>query len=218
MSSHVVGRHYGHQGIDILSPHLPKVIALTFDDGPTENSHAIRQILKEQSVKATMFLIGENVKRHQTALQDDGDNLEIGWHTLTHAFLKGKPASFQQKEIGSYKDVLGDYANKVKVFRPPYGAFDKTTLEVARQEGLLTVLWDIDTLDWETRRTTDEIKQSISQNLHSGAVVLMHELHHHTVVALPDIISHLKSLNWEFVTVSDLVQRPIYHDFLPHMT
>ncbi len=87
-------------------------------------------------------------------------------------------------------------------FRPPYGRFRDTTVRAARQFGMETILWTIDTRDW-TGVGAALIAQRVLQQVHVGGVILMHSNKSQTVQALPEIITTAREQGYRFVTLSE---------------
>lgn len=85
------------------------------------------------------------------------------------------------------------------LFRFPYGARDKATLALVADEGYVSVYWTIDTLDWETDRTSKEIYDAVMSRLSPGAIVLMHVGGKQTAAVLPSLIADIRAQGYEFV-------------------
>lgn len=177
-----------------------KIVYLTFDDGPNNLYHPIvLQILKKYGVKATFFLVGQNVERYpDVALQTFADGHEVGDHSLTHAFLPklGLPAI--NHEVASTTSILEKLLHqKTTLFRPPYGGVDEDVRVGAKRLDLKLVLWDVDPRDW-SEPTTDKLIHRVVDYVRPGADILMHSNHQATVNALPAIIEKLQAKGYVF--------------------
>ena len=187
-------------------------IALTFDDGPhAQKTSEILDILKEYDVKATFFVVGENVKLNSEIFERIiEERHEVGNHTFGHKYLFGhkNSKSDMEREIDLCDDEIFNHSEYSSVlFRPPGGIYDGTLTSVCGERGYSMVLWSIDTRDWEGR-TVNEIENEILCNISDGAIILMHDYvsgKSYTAEALRSVIPKLKELGYCFVTVSELI-------------
>ncbi len=180
-------------------------VALTFDDGPGPNTVAILRILANAKLPATFFLIGRNAQDHAPiARLEVALGMAIGDHTMTHLDLSRLPAAQVRQQIADARTAISAATGQVvTLFRPPYGARDRSVDAQARSQGLLEVLWDVDTRDSE-RATVPTIIHNARRGLRGGSIVLMHE-DPTTVKALPAIVRSLRARHLEAVTVPQLV-------------
>jgi peptidoglycan-N-acetylglucosamine deacetylase len=181
-----------------------KKIALTFDDGP--NAKVTPQVLKtleKYDAKATFFVVGEAVKKHPAVLKEVfNDGHEIGNHTYNHTKLTTLTVKQMHLQIQSTDSVVqAAIGQNPTVFRPPYGAYNKT---VTNQLNVPNVLWTIDTLDWK-HHDPKKTLQAVKDNAKPGSIILMHDIHQATANALDDILAMLQKQGYEFVTVSELL-------------
>ena len=187
-----------------------KKIALTFDDGPNPRyTDIILNILGEYRIKATFFVIGKNAELYPEPLRRAiREGHEIGNHTYSHPHMRKLSLSETEQEILLCQEILCEhFAVKPTVFRPPEGVFGEFEEETTSKIGLRTVLWSIDTRDWEAKpakKIVSEIKGSIK----SGKILLFHDYvsgKNTTIPALREIIPYLLSNGYEFCTVSELM-------------
>lgn len=189
-----------------------KMIALTFDDGPHPRyTPVILDILKENDIKATFFVVGKHVKFYPDALKriyDEGH--EIGNHTYTHIDVKIAKSSRILDEINRTQDEIFSVVGiKPSIFRPPFGFYDKKMLKIAYENDYKIILWDADyeTHDWENTKLNSIVK-TILNNTDNGDIILLHdyiEKRSKTINALKIIIPELKRRGYIFVTVSKLI-------------
>ena len=184
-------------------------LALTFDDGPGPYTQQLVGVLNKYHVHATFFAIGEE-ERYFSA----GSSLElrsgdvIGDHTETHPMMASLSAHEQREELVEQIariELLG--GPRPRLFRPPYGSFDATTLHLLHQLHLLMVLWSTDTSDY-TLPGVQAIVQSALAGAHPGAIILMHDAggdRSETIAALPAIIRGLRKRGLEPVTIPRLM-------------
>ncbi len=190
-------------------PTTHKVVALTFDDGPSyQTTEQILSILKEKKVKATFFVVGENVELLPSVLTHEAqDGHEIGIHTYDHKSLPTLSKDRIKEELEKSEKAVALATVKPTLFRPPGGAYNKTVLNVARDMGYTVVLWSVDPRDWR-KPPVNTIVDDVINNIKPGSIVLLHDLKYPstTPAALSIIIDRLRELGYEFVTVDELLQ------------
>ena len=196
-------------------PTSQKVVALTFDDGPLNiTTPEILGILKEKNVKATFFVVGERVKRFPMLVrQEIEDGHEVGAHTYSHPNLTKLRSNQLEEELDKTEKEILTIAPKPTLFRPPGGSYNDTIIKLTRDKGYLTILWSIDTKDWRSPPVGD-IVNSVLKNIKPGSIILLHDGKYPscTPEAVEFIIDSLRSLGYEFVTVSELLQ---YYEIKP---
>lgn len=189
-----------------------KSIALTFDDGPSEYTDRVLDILEEEDVPATFFIIGSQVTPDQypTLNRMSGDGMEIAAHTWSHVDLSRSSDSTVASELNKTSEAIeqatGDPAT---CYRPPYGSTSPRVRSLAEDQGYTTEqLWGIDSEDWQLPGA-DKIFKNATQSAdtpESPSVLLMHDgggPREQTLEALPRIIQYYKDHGYTF-TVSCL--------------
>ncbi len=191
-------------------PRGRKRVAFTFDDGPGPDTEAVLSILRRKKVKATFFMLGQQVDAYPTTARQILDaGHELANHSSNHAMLPGASdiarASRTIRKRTGFKPCL---------FRPPYGAVDANVKQGAKQAGMKSILWDVDTLDWRLPGS-GSITRAITRGVRPGSIVLMHDAggpRGQTVGALTGAIHTLRKRGFEFVTVTELLgNRFLYH-------
>ena len=185
-----------------------KYIALTFDDGPSADvTPRVLDILKQYDAKAPFFMLGSQVDYHPEIAKLVADaGHEIGNHTEQHQDLTKLGPDGIRKEIQSTSDKISNITGvRPYLVRPPYGAYNEYVKNDASNQGNSIVLWSVDSLDWKNRNA-DAINDEIQQQLTSGAIVLMHDIHPTTADALPELMETLQQKGYQFVTVSQLLK------------
>lgn len=189
-----------------------KVIALTFDDGPTaEFTPQVLDILREKNVKATFFLIGHKLKSFpKVGQQIVAEGHALGNHTWHH--LGTQMTEFTAtREIEDTAMLMYETTGvKTSLFRPPHGFLNNGLADYARKKKYAVVLWTVDSGDWRGSRVSaeDMIKQVVEKAT-PGGIVLMHDAggdRSRTVNALPKIIEELTLRGYKFVTVPELLE------------
>ncbi|MFF2480123.1 polysaccharide deacetylase family protein [Paenibacillus sp. NPDC058071] len=190
--------------------HKEKRIALTFDDGPDQRyTPAILDILKKKGVKATFFLVGQQVKKEpEVAKRIVDEGHAVGNHSMHHK----KMSKLTDQEIAdeiSEADELIEKAigEKPNMFRAPYGAVSDSLKKQLAEDGRTLVGWNIDTKDW-AGTSPKAMREMIRKEADPGDIILMHSFGskniQHTVEALPGIIDDLKKMGYTFVTADEL--------------
>ena len=182
-----------------------KYVALTFDDGPSPvTTPQLLRTLKNKNVKATFFMLGNSVRANPgVARQVKNDGHEIASHSYSHpqlTSLSSQQVSQQMKDAD--REIVKATGVLPKSFRPPYGAINWTVSNAARKPA---IMWSIDTRDWESRNPV-AINQVVNQNIHNGAIILLHDIHQPSINSVPQMIDNLRRQGYEFVTVDDLLQ------------
>jgi peptidoglycan/xylan/chitin deacetylase (PgdA/CDA1 family) len=198
-----VGCTGGSGGLDTSGPRDRKVVALTFDDGPSEYTPGFLQVLREKGVPGTFFEIGQEMPgREETMRQILAEGNEIGDHTMNHVEYPG------YSQIAGAASRIEDYTHfKPCLFRPPGGALNSSVLSTAAELGMRTITWDVDPMDWSTPGTT-AIYDTIVNTTQPGSIILMHDgggPRDETLAALPQIIDTLRARGYGFATVSELL-------------
>lgn len=138
-------------GHTIVAGRDPNEVSLTYDDGPTDSSTmAILEVLAKHKVRATFFMVGQNVKQHPNvarAVQDAGHL--IGNHTMNHAKLIYLRRVEVHRELSECNKVIEDTLGcAVRYFRPPHGKRSRGVLRTAHDLGLSPVMWNVTCYDW----------------------------------------------------------------------
>lgn len=182
--------------------------ALTFDDGPHRTvTRQVLDILNREGVRATYFPVGRIAERQGDLIRDFvASGHEIGNHSLTHSDLRKMDAAGARYEITETNRILREFGANPVLFRPPYGRYSDELLTIAREEHMGSVLWSVDTRDWQVRNA-DKIVSQIKLGGLPGNVFLMHSTYPSTAQALPRVIAELKAKGCEFVTLSEWLER-----------
>ncbi|MDQ0223247.1 polysaccharide deacetylase family protein [Streptococcus moroccensis] len=180
-----------------------KVIALTFDDGPDPNTtKQLQQILRQNQVKATFFILGQKVSGNEQLLQElVQEGHQLANHTWSHPNLTKLSATQVQAEVGNTQQAIYNATGVwPTVLRPPYGS---SNAAVAQAAGIPIVNWTVDTLDWQSRNT-EAILAKVKAHVHPGGIILMHDIHQTSVDAVQSVIDYLKAEGYNFVTINEL--------------
>ena len=188
------------------SDEVKPVVALTFDDGPNASSTPILlDGLKERKVRATFFLIGENVEKGENEkivkrMYEEGHL--IGNHTYTHCNLSKLETGEAKKELEQTDTVIEKITGKQPAFaRAPYGE-----LPVDSEQDLSRIYigWTVDPLDWMTEDAGAVVK-TVVEEINPGDIILLHDCYPSSVQAAIRIVDLLQGKGYEFVTVDHLI-------------
>jgi peptidoglycan/xylan/chitin deacetylase (PgdA/CDA1 family) len=176
-------------------------IALTFDDGPSEYTQRIADILTSYGVGGTFFFLGENIPENQYLVRYvHHQGFSVGNHSYTHPYFKGLSKDRQWEEVQRTNALLVSITGESPtLFRPPYGAMNQTTFGLMVEKNMKIVLWSKDTEDWKVQNAQELVEYTKNQ-VSGGSIVLFHEKER-TVEALPQIIEYLQSQGLEIVSL-----------------
>jgi peptidoglycan/xylan/chitin deacetylase (PgdA/CDA1 family) len=189
-------------------------VAIGFDDGPAPDTLAFVRMLERSHAHATFFMIGEQVNAtyRATLLRELRDGDVLGDHTFTHPYLTSTGGVHAQLE-GTIRAIRSRTGYTPCVFRPPYGAYDRSTVQIARSLGLATVLWNVDPSDY-AQPGADAIKRRVLAQVQPGSIIISHDgggPRGQTLAAYPSIIAALRSRGYRIVTIPELLGfHPVY--------
>lgn len=172
----------------------------------------ILDILKANNVRVTFFFGGNWVEEYPEMLQRiAADGHEIGNHTYTHPHCNSLSPSEIKNEITKVQQIIDELVGpQPKVFRPPFGEYNNTVIQVASDLGYHTIQWSIDSLDWK-EVSADYIINRVLNKVGPGDIILMHNNGKNTATALEILIPRLQEEGFELVKVSDLIYQEDYY-------
>lgn len=195
--------------LSALSARGPRLVAMTFDDGPTpEWTPQVLAVLKREQVPATFFVVGYEAKARPDlirAILDQGHH--VGTHSMTHPNLVRMSAAQQRQQIVESADLIDRIAGRRSTvcFRPPYGNHNATTDRIARDRGLATILWSRDGMDWKRPGVDTIVRGNLDTRYdHGRGVIILHDgggNRSQTVAALPRLLQALKAQGYQFVQI-----------------
>lgn len=187
-------------------------IAISFDCAwGVDYTDKLLEIMEKHSVRCTFFAVEFWVNKHPDYVKKIVEHgHEMGTHSSTHPYMSKLGEEAIEKELSTSKEAIEKITNKtVELFRPPYGDYDDLLIEKAKEMGLYSIQWDVDSLDWKNL-SASEIKNRVTSRVKSGSIVLFHNQGLHTHEALEQIIVTLKEKGFEFVPISELIYKDGY--------
>jgi polysaccharide deacetylase family sporulation protein PdaB len=194
-----------------------KYIAITFDDGPDPKyTPKILDILKEENVRATFFVVGAHVVKYpEVARRIVEEGHEIGNHTYSHRNLYRLSKEHIIEEIEkAHEAIMLVIGEETHLLRPPRGMYDSNVVEISHSRRYTIVLWSLSSQDW-AEVSAGTVRRSILNNIQNGDILLFHDSgnivsyeggdRHNTVVALPVIVRELKDMGYQFVTITEMM-------------
>lgn len=184
-----------------------KIIALTFDDGPTKNVDQLLPLLDEYNAKSTFFLIGNEIEKHpEEAKKIVEAGHQIGNHTYSHKRMVLKSPSFIEEEIEKTDELIRSIGYEGEIdFRPPYGKKFVGLPYYLNKTNRQTIMWSLDPETYYT--SVDEKINYVMENIQPGSIILLHPMYDQTGGTLQVVETILKELTKEgyrFVTVDEL--------------
>ncbi|MGO4547576.1 N-acetylmuramoyl-L-alanine amidase [Paenibacillus sp. 2TAB23] len=193
-----------------------KQVALTFDDGPdTEITSEILDILKENEIKATFFIMGKQAKAHPEMVKRIvKEGHVIANHSWSHPNFNKLTIEESLKQIKDTQDQLEAISGlRPLLFRPPYGELNEERVQAVHELNMAVVNWSVDTMDW-SGNTASDILKIVDKQMYPGGIVLQHSTgkRENTVEALELMIPQLRDKGYTFVTVSEMLHLQGYQD------
>ncbi|MFD2043593.1 polysaccharide deacetylase family protein [Ornithinibacillus salinisoli] len=192
-------------------------IAVTFDDGPDPRfTPQILDVLAENNVPATFFLMGARAEAYPelvNRIMEEGHI--VGNHTYWHPNLvEEDDIATLENEVTRTEDALAELIGyRTSLFRAPYGFLYNELVEKLDDLDYTVVGWTVDSLDWQ-EEPPEEITNNVVNNIHPGAIILMHDGAEwdsdrtNTIASLQQVITELAGQGYEFVTVPELLGIP----------
>lgn len=184
-----------------------KVCSISFDAAwGNEQTETLLDILDENDVKTTFFLVGSWVDKYPESVKEISKRgHDIGNHSDTHAHMSQISKTEKKNEITKCNEKIEKLTKKkVTLFRPPYGEYDNSVVETAKLCNMFCVQWNIDSLDWKDPTAEDMVKR-IESRLCPGSIILLHNGAKNTPEALPLIIKAIKAQGYRIVPISQIL-------------
>lgn len=210
------GNFYGRVITTLPTEPNKKIVALTFDDGPyMPYTEQLLDVLAQEGVPATFFVVGNNALRNPALLQKMyAEGHDIGLHTQAHVDLLNLDAEQVSSEISTCKTIVAKITGReAKLLRTPHGFRDWQVISIAKAQGLTLVNWSVSSKDWLSPQAK-EISDRTVRQVQPGGIILLHDgdgpynigSRANTVQSVRMIINTLKAQGYEFVLLKDYIK------------
>jgi peptidoglycan/xylan/chitin deacetylase (PgdA/CDA1 family) len=185
-----------------------RAVAIGFDDGPSSYTPAFLRMLERAHVRATFFMVGDEVTRHYrpTLRRELRDGDVLGDHTWSHPDLR-RVGDVRHQIESARRAIFRQTGYRACVFRPPYGGYDDSIVQTSRALGMATVLWNVDPTDWGLPGTA-AIEQRVLAQVRPGSIIISHDgggPRGETLAAYPHIIAALRHRGYRIETIPQLL-------------
>lgn len=189
-----------------------KVVALTFDDGPTAITPEILNLFEKYNQKATFFCIGKQIEKHpETAKKIVGQGHVIGNHTYSHTNKMGfLPKKEVCNEIASTQNIIQEITGKIpNLFRPPFGVTNSNIAWACKENRVAVIGWNIRSLD-TVIESEDKILSRILDRFEKGSIILLHDTSTKTLNVLERLLIIMEKKQLQSVAVDELLNIKAY--------
>lgn len=189
-----------------------RVVALTFDDGPSENTAAILDVLERLNVQATFFVTGRELAQNpQAGAMIVQAGHELGNHSYSHSRMVFKSPAFIRAEIEQTNKLIRQAGHRGPIcFRPPFGKKLLLLPHYLNSQGITTVMWDVEPESCpEVAASSETIREHVAEAVRPGSIILLHVMYdsrEQSVLALEGIVNDLRARGYRFVTISQLLK------------
>ena len=192
------------------------LVTFTFDDGISNNTDEVLDILDSEKITATFFIIGETLGKTLTAppriklkaIHDRGHI--VGNHTYSHAnIIKLNLDDVRTEIVGTSAEIRTTIDHKMKYFRPPYGSINTVTRNFITDMGFKIVLWDVDPRDWDVKRSKETMLDYYKSTFQhadpkkSSYVLLQHDRRKDSIHLVPDIAKIVRDKGFKIVSLDE---------------
>lgn len=190
-----------------------KQVAISFDAAwGADKTEDIIKLLKEYDVDATFFLVGfwvEDYPEMVTKINEAG--YEIGTHSNTHADMCKLNKEQIVEELTTSKQLIEDIIGKeVTLFRAPFGSYNNTVINTAKDLGLTTIQWDVDSLDWKGL-SASQLAMRVLNRVQDGSIILFHNNADHIVDGLRLVLDSLTNKGYKITSIGNLLIEDGYY-------
>lgn len=196
-----------YQNVIVNGDTTKKNISLTFDDAPDENNtYKLLDILNSHGVKAAFFMIGGTMRDSNITVVERTH--EDGHLVLNHTFNHPRLSDLTESAIVSQLDKASTRIESITgerpiLYRPPYGSINPLVIDTTNAQGLTTILWSLDSLDW-TLKDPDAVVENVISHIRNGDIILMHR-NATSVASLEKVIEKLTERGYTFLRLDELL-------------
>jgi peptidoglycan/xylan/chitin deacetylase (PgdA/CDA1 family) len=189
-----------------------KIIAISFDDGPSAYTPQFLQVLNEHRVKATFFCIGKNIKGNEPVLSAiSRQGHLIGNHSFSHDFWFDllSPKKMKADLQAADEAILAVSGRRPKLFRPPYGVTNPTVKKVIMEGGYIPVGWNVRSMD-TVNKDEQKLLRKVVSRIKPGAIFLFHDTSPVTLSIIPQFIKQVKDNGYQIVPLDKMLNLQPY--------
>ncbi|KAI8094243.1 hypothetical protein BDF21DRAFT_436186 [Thamnidium elegans] len=213
---------------DIYGCRAEKTWALTFDDGPSNFTNELLDILDDLNVKATFVVMGAHAKLYPDVIRRAFEaGHQIASHTYSHPHLMSLSSEEIVYEIKATEEAIENAIGvKPRYIRPPYGEADSRVKNLLKQMGYKVLMWNVDPTDYNVHmmkdggrrivrsfdKAVDGISNQLNANKDLGYISLQHDLYKQSIKQVPRIVKRMKIRGYEFMTAAECVEDDEPHD------
>lgn len=182
-------------------------LAISFDAAwGADKTREIMSVCDSYNVKATFFLVGFWIDKYPDMVKEIYNNgFEIGIHSSTHPDMTKLSRSEIKKELSDNMKQIEELTNSTpKLFRPPYGYYNNTLIEVCDELGLSCIEWSVDSLDWKGL-SAGELSGRVIERAQNGSIILFHNNSDNIIDGLKMTLEYFKSQNTQVVPIGQLI-------------
>ena len=199
-----------------------KLVALTFDDGPSAaTTPELLDALTEKDIPATFFMLGAMARANPNIVKRIAkEHHEIASHTMYHQDLTRISDDSARADINEARSIINDILGHDPAYtRPPYGNIGNAGIASANTP---IILWSVDSEDWRSKNPESIVDITMSE-VYDGAIILMHDIYPASIETIPTLADTLREAGYEFATISELAQAKnislgpgaIYYNLVP---
>lgn len=189
-----------------------KIVALTFDDGPSANTLKVLEVLARHGAQATFFCIGKNLEGNETIVkQAYQEGHTLANHSYSHNFwFDLKTTAAMEADLLKATDSIRQCIGKSPVyFRPPYGVTTPALARAVKKLKYHCIGWNIRSFDTKGH-SADQVLKRIEKALRPGSIILLHDTISGTELVTDKLLSFLKEQNYKVVPLVEMLQKPAY--------
>ena len=191
------------------APAEQKLIAFTFDDGPSNHTRYLIDEMNKRGMKATFFMLGQNAEKFPETIQymyQSGH--QLGSHTYDHDDIKKLANEDFMWQINKADTAISNAVGVIpNAFRPPFGSYSSEKIGLIDKT---IVLWSLDTNDWRHKNEENGAQivcDAIMNNVSDGSIVLMHDLYPNSINGALMAADQLLAQGYKFVTIDEILSR-----------
>ncbi len=195
------GYYFDESGVYDPDKDSTNMIAFTFDDGPSQYTSEILDILEKYDIQATFMMVGSKVDDNGAVIpRVSALGNTIGNHSYSHIYMSEITLDEVLEEFFSTDELIASYGGESKVVRFPYGDY---TDELVTAVGKPHILWGIDSEDWSSLDAST-ICELVYASLYDGCIILMHDIYSATVEAFAQLVPELLEQGYNMVNIEEL--------------